>query len=490
MATAHAGTDSGAWGRRSADSQPRGGSKGAMQDIKGEARQIEGFGKRFYFKFTNDWTMNLVAILSYNVLISFFPLILAIITILSFVPSVTGNTHAVVDQINTILPSEVRSQLKIDSLINSVSSKFGLLTLFSILGLLWAGANLFGAIESAFAVIFRVKTRKFPDQKLMALAMIILFVILLPLSFISSFFVGAASTTLGKILPSALNGPLAVIISLAASLASLFVLFLAIYTVVPNIPIRWRNAWRGALVAAVAMWVINSIFPFYTSHFVGTKQYGAAAIGTAIITIVWFWFFSLILLIGAQINALVMGIGYWEYDLSRVLMEARIPTRGGAPTAVAALTTARDPEVTDAPFGLARDSQEIEDPAAHRKPEPGYRRPSSGGSAAGAGPDVRPSSDGGHHGNPLANLKDHAQEKARQFKAHHDAKSHAAPPHPAHLMDPDLVATAIAPGGVQMASPDDTLGTDPMRSGAIALGATLGAALGLVQGLRASRRRR
>lgn len=482
MARAHTGTPPAASQDRRAERSgdiPKARGRGtAEHDIEAGAKEAEGLAERAFFKFNNDWTMNLVAMVSYNVLTSFFPLVLALITILALVPAVTGNTHAVASQINAVLPSDVRSQLKIDSLITSVSHQFGLLTLVSILGLLWGGSNLFGSLESAFAVIFRVKTRDFLPQKLMSVAMILLFVVLLPLSFVSTIFISAASTTLGRIVPGALSGPFAVAVGLAASLASLFALFVAIYMVVPNIPIRWRYAWRGALVAAVVMWIINTIFPFYTAHFVGTKQYGTAALGTAIITITWFWFFSLVLLVGAQVNALAMGIGYWKYDLTRVLMEAKIPTQGGAPTAMAALEANRDPSVTDAPVGLARDSQKVENPARERRETPDRDR--DGGPTSGQG--TRPPS-GGTPRSEAAGAGTGAKRGPAPQRA---SRQGGTEYHAVSAREADLVATGIAKGGVQMATTEESLGPERFQPLAIALGA----AVGLVQGLRGLRHSR
>jgi YihY family inner membrane protein len=293
--------------------------------------------------------------LSYNVLTSFFPLLLAILTILVHLPVALGLTNNVVIQINQILPSNVRGQLDVGSLITNIDRQSSLLTIVSVVGLLWGGTNLFGAVESAFAIIFRVKTRNVVAQKIMAVLMILLFVILLPLSFASSVLLSFASTTLNKILPSVLSGPLAVALGVGTSLVSLFVLFLAVYMVVPNVPVRWRFAWRGALVAAITMLLINTLFPTYTAHFVNTRQYGAAAVAAAIVTITWFWFFSVVLLIGAQINALTMGIGPWRYDLSRELMDSEIPVTSGQPTALDALARAHGRAALDSPVGVARD---------------------------------------------------------------------------------------------------------------------------------------
>jgi len=313
-----------------------------MEDVEATAKSIEGSAVRAFNKFNNDWTMNLVAMVAYNALTSFFPLALALLTLLAFIPSVVGSPQHVAAQLNLILPPDVRSQIDVANLITQIDKRSGLLTIISIVGLLWGGTNLFGSIESAFAVIFRVRTRDLLPQKLMSVAMIVIFAILVPVSFVSVFLLSAATTTLGRILPHYMNGPLALVAGYGTTLAALYVLFMTIYVVVPNVPVRWRYAWRGGIVAAIFMTLVNNAFPWYAAQFLGAKQYGTAALATAIATITWFWFFSVILLVGAQVNALAMGIGYWRHDLTRMLMEQRLPAQGGAPTAFDALH-ANDP---------------------------------------------------------------------------------------------------------------------------------------------------
>jgi YihY family inner membrane protein len=360
--------------------QPRRASRSAAENPERQPRVDDTMSVKekllaAFNKFNNDWTMNLAAMLSYNVLTSFFPLLLAILTILVHLPVALGSTNNVATQINQILPSNVRSQINVRALITNVDRQSGLLTIVSVVGLLWGGTNLFGAIESAFAIIFRVKTRNVVTQKLMAVLMILIFVILLPLSFASSVLLSFASTTLSKILPGGLSGPFAVGVGVATSLAALFALFLAVYMVVPNVPVRWRFAWRGALLAAIAMFVVNTVFPTYTAHFVSTKQYGAAAVATAIVTITWFWFFSVVLLLGAQINALTMGIGPWKYDLSRELMDSEIPVTSGQPTALDALAREHGRAALESPVGVLRDTpREAEQRAETPQAAPGDRR--------------------------------------------------------------------------------------------------------------------
>jgi membrane protein len=287
--------------------------------------RVTGYARDLFFKFTNDCTMSLVSMIAFSVLTSFVPLILAVVLFLALLPASSARANSFAEQISLVLPSAVSKDANIAGLINSIHQASGILTIVTILGLLWGGSNLFGSIESAFAFIYRVKTRDFLPQKAMALVLILVFVILLPFSFVSSFLLASATTTLGRVMPGALTGTFSAIIGLGVGLFSLFILLTVIYTVVPNMPLAWRETWRGALFATVAMWTVNTIFPFYAAHFIGTKQYGAATISTVIITITWVYFFSLMLLIGAQINALALGLAPWKYDLTRILMETDGP---------------------------------------------------------------------------------------------------------------------------------------------------------------------
>ncbi len=80
-----------------------------------------------------------------------------------------------------------------------------------------------------------------------------------------------------------------------------YILFQAIYIVVPNQHISFRNSWLGALVAAIALDIYLTLFPLYVQHFLSSGP--AASLGTAIFLLIFFYYFAVILLLGAQVNA-------------------------------------------------------------------------------------------------------------------------------------------------------------------------------------------
>jgi membrane protein len=79
-----------------------------------------------------------------------------------------------------------------------------------------------------------------------------------------------------------------------------FILFEAIYIIMPNQRVSFRDSWRGAVIAAIGLQIYLTLFPFYAAHFL--SGYGGQA-GFAVILIVFFYYFAVILLLGAQVNA-------------------------------------------------------------------------------------------------------------------------------------------------------------------------------------------
>ncbi len=136
----------------------------------------------------------------------------------------------------------------------------------------------------------------------MAIGMLLLFVILVPVMVLASS--GPALVfSLLKYTPLASlasSGPTVFIGGVLGGLIVSFILFLAIYIVVPNKNISFGDSWLGALVAAVLLELFLTLFPFYATHFM-TGYVGQ--IGFAVILLAFFYYFAVILLLGVEINA-------------------------------------------------------------------------------------------------------------------------------------------------------------------------------------------
>jgi len=280
--------------------------------------------KTFVQKFGNDWSMNLVSMLTYSMVTTIFPLLLGILTIAGFVLGILSprSFNTVVVDINNALPQNFANSKAIDiaSLLKGLHKATGILATVSLLSLLFTGSNLFTNMENAFSIIFRVKDRDFLPQRIMGMGMVVVLALLLPLSLVAASLVTAGSAAFGSVLPQ----PLAYLLSFVGPLVSLgilWVLFLIIYRVVPNTEVPFRDAWRGALVAAVLFALLQLLFPLYFKTFLGgNAQYGAIA-ASALVLLTWLWFFCLITIIGAQVNSVALGLKPLPYDVARTLAE-------------------------------------------------------------------------------------------------------------------------------------------------------------------------
>ncbi|HJT57440.1 MAG TPA: YihY/virulence factor BrkB family protein, partial [Ktedonobacteraceae bacterium] len=178
----------------------------------------------------------------------------------------------------------------------------GPLIIIAILTALFGGSRLFITMEGYFDVIFHTRPRNVIRQNIMAFLMLLLFIVMIPIMV----FGGALPALVVSILKATpLNSipgsnVLFTLIGIVFGVFFAWILFEAIYIVVPNQHISFRNSWLGAVVAAVAIEIYLFLFPFYIAHFMNTYT-GTA--GFAVILLFFFYYFAVILLLGAEVNA-------------------------------------------------------------------------------------------------------------------------------------------------------------------------------------------
>lgn len=278
----------------------------SSEPVKNIEKQAKPF-QQFLMKFNNDGTMMFSGVLAYNLMLAMFPILIALIAILGF--TLGKLDPSAVDSItNKIAGLFPQSSTAVKQIINSATTQLvksaGLFAILALLTAVFGGSRLFIVIEQFLDLTYHLRPRTLIRQNLVAIGMLLLFVILIPLMVVASaapvlvatlaqFIPFLGKNTLGAALISTIGG-------IVSGIIVGFILFEAIYFVMPNQKISWRNSWRGALVAAVALEVFLFAFPFYASNFL--KGY-AGVIGGGIILLLFFYYFAVILLLGGEINA-------------------------------------------------------------------------------------------------------------------------------------------------------------------------------------------
>jgi uncharacterized BrkB/YihY/UPF0761 family membrane protein len=109
--------------------------------------------------------------------------------------------------------------------------------------------------------------------------------------------------------------------ALLAGLAANFILTLIAYTCLTPGFVSWRAAWPGALVAATLSQGYVLIFPLYVRYVLYPNHFGSIA-GFALVALVFFYAYSLFIVIGAEIAALCAGYQPSALDLTGIIAHA------------------------------------------------------------------------------------------------------------------------------------------------------------------------
>src|SRR6266516_3301546 len=258
----------------------------------------------FWTKFNNDWVMNFAAGLAFNLITAIFPIAIAIIAIAglifgTFDPSFQ---QTLIHSIENVFPQQISSGHVLEPALKSLNKSAAFLVTIAVLTAIFGGSRLFVSIENYFDIIYHTRPRDVILQNIMALAMLLLFVILVPLMVFASSIPALVQSILKATPVSHVPGNDFIFTALGILTALLitWVLFEAIYNVVQNQHISFRNSWLGAVIAAVALQIYLIVFPFYVTHFLRNDT---GQVGFAVILLFFFYYFAVILLLGAEINA-------------------------------------------------------------------------------------------------------------------------------------------------------------------------------------------
>jgi membrane protein len=242
----------------------------------------------------------MAAQLAYFFLLSLFPLLIFLVTLLPYL-SITQDY--LMSYIRDFAPGE--SMALIETSINEVMmNKNGKLLSFGIIGTLWSASNGINAIVSAFNKAYDVKeSRSFVVARgiaiLLTIGMILVIVValLLPVFgkqigvFLFAKFGFSNQFLAGWNALRWLISPL-----------FLFIIFTGLYWIAPNHKLTCLSAVPGAIFSTIG-WAITSLsFSFYVGNF-GTYTATYGSIGAIIVLMVWFYLSGFVIILGGEINA-------------------------------------------------------------------------------------------------------------------------------------------------------------------------------------------
>lgn len=266
-------------------------------------RLLKSVPGRIATKFLKDLAPNWAILIAWNALFAMFPIVVFASSLLGIALHVFGVSS---DKIYTtavqVIPDPaIRDQ--VIAALGGVKSQTGILFIVGLIGLLWGGSALFGAMEQAFAYIYHTRPRDFLQQKLVSFGMVLLFTALAGVA------VGTAAIlpALKEIpnIPAVLtSGAATFMLQVIIGITAGFILFQSIYFVIPNRRQNWLKVVPGALVGGVLFELITLLFPLYLSVYAGVNQYGQT-FGLFFVLMTFFFFVGLITMVGVEVNSVL-----------------------------------------------------------------------------------------------------------------------------------------------------------------------------------------
>jgi membrane protein len=176
-----------------------------------------------------------------------------------------------------------------------------LATIIGVATVIATASGVFSEMQAALNAIWRAKPEGTTVSRLIRARVASLGLVAgLGFLLIASLAVSAAITALGDYLNEILpfGKTIASVLNTVISIALLSVLFAAIYKILPDRRLQWRDVLMGAVVTAVLFTIGKSLIGWYIGSSAVASTYGAA--GAMIVLLLWVYYSAQIFLLGAE----------------------------------------------------------------------------------------------------------------------------------------------------------------------------------------------
>lgn len=280
-----------------------------------------------YTAFHQDNVMVLSAALAYFAIFSLFPLLLVI---LGLVGLFVGSEDSVVRQVLRVVagdnaaiqnlpPIDLNQQIVafartsispevamlIDETLRRLNEGGVAASLIGVIVLFWAASNVFGQIDWAFQVIWKVDQaqaedtgiltamRIFVKRRILAFGLVMVSALLLFISLLANVILAVIRSFVPNLLGDVAWGG----VSFATAFVLLFVTLLLIFKYLPKTRVAWHDVWIGALLTAILITLLVNL----GGALIGNRNFLAyGAVGSVMALLFWIFLSSAALYTGAE----------------------------------------------------------------------------------------------------------------------------------------------------------------------------------------------
>jgi membrane protein len=266
------------------------------------------------------------AAIAYFTLFSLAPLLIIVIAIASLAFGYDAAQQAIVDQFSGLMGAETADALQ--SMIQGASLQGSgtLATVIGVMTLLITATGAFSEIQWTLNIVWDAKPQS--DLSRLVRVRIASLGLILTLGFLmlASLVISAGLAAVGNYLHAVFPGAdvLLTVAHFVVSLVLLAAVFAAIFKLLPDKQIAWRDAAIGAIATALLFTIGKLLIDLYIGGNHIASGYGTA--GTLIVLLIWIYYSSLTFLLGAEFTrAYAEANGSYQVDSSAGLANRADP---------------------------------------------------------------------------------------------------------------------------------------------------------------------
>ena len=257
--------------------------------------------KQAVLSFVNDEALSRGAAISFYTVTSIAPILLIVVAIAGLAYGREAAQQAITAQLSGLMGQQT-AQLLETAVANASDQSSGILaTLIGVATLIATASGTFGEIQSALNAIWKAKPEGTTVSRLIrARAASLGLVATLGFLLVVSLAASAALTAFGHRVDAVLPfGKIVMMIfNFVLSFVLISVLFAAVYKVLPDRHLEWRDVIAGAALTSLLFVIGKSLIGWYIGSSAIASTYGAA--GSLIVLLLWVYYSAQIFLLGAE----------------------------------------------------------------------------------------------------------------------------------------------------------------------------------------------
>jgi membrane protein len=251
---------------------------------------------------SEDHATRLASSLAYYTLLSLAPLLILAIALAGLFLGEEAARNQIANQVTRVTGEEAGRGIQQVIL---HADKPGTTRLSSVIGgvvLLFGASGVFGELQAAMNTIWHVEPKPgrgfwgVVRDRFTSFTMVLSVAFVLLVSLLLSTILSALGNLFSHTFPG--GEFLWASVNFALSITVISALFAAIFKIVPDIEISYRDVWSGAVLTALLFTLGKTALGLYLGHSGLASPYGAA--GSIIVLVVWVYYSAQILFFGAE----------------------------------------------------------------------------------------------------------------------------------------------------------------------------------------------